>query len=454
MTEGLTDEALWARLYAGGVAPPLLLHASTSRVKLPNTETGSLEAQWHNRLRRFASVEVGLVRSYGGSALPSSSSSSLRGMGRAARFGGDSGIGGGADDDEDPVSGFLTEVRREMQLTPAHAITVVSRSATDRPRPLYLPTVTQLGLTRLAAVPDLLESAVGGATPLLARQWLKRLMMMPPPPAVADCIHDACRYLATASHSMPAYVASLPPVKITELLQAGSAAEGFYRDLASLLVPVIDTVERPELGPLCSQLLRVTNDTCVLRVDGQQLLEACRYALFQIQQAVDLSPGGGGGDDAEDDESDSDEGAAAEGETTAPAESSGVGGGGGGSFDASISSYDATVLSTADDLLEAALSRLFSRNEKFRSKVRRAVMEAEVERVEAAQERVRWALTVSEAFNHLSIESMCERRQAGSLMLFTLCARCTTSTMTSAPPLITLSCRHRKRRCDRRHRTP
>jgi hypothetical protein len=186
VSTGQTEEAVTARLYAGGLAPPLYLHSSAAGFAaagaLPAATTP--EAAWEARVAALFRREAGAVARYGGA---------------------------------DPVSSLLAAVRRDTGLPPDEPFAVVPQGGVGvggggggrgppRPHPLPMCTATQLGLHASPGVPSLVDALLpprgdaagaggGRGVGLAARQWLRDLLLRPPDVAVAAGVRAACAEL-------------------------------------------------------------------------------------------------------------------------------------------------------------------------------------------------------------------------------------------------------------------
>lgn len=95
VTEGLTEDAVCARLHEGGLAPPLYVHvpppSATSDARLSEA---TAEGEWGRRVAAIFRSEIGAVARYGGS---------------------------------DAVGGMVEEVRKQLALPSGAQFRVVSR---------------------------------------------------------------------------------------------------------------------------------------------------------------------------------------------------------------------------------------------------------------------------------------------------------------------------------------
>eukprot|EP00798_Chlamydomonas_sp_ICE-L_P019909 gene19909-26612_t len=128
VSKSLSMEALMSRLNAGGYAPPVMLHSSLAEIKVGNDSLATVSLKIRNLSRQNQTVKVGLFRNY---------------------------------DSRDPKKGFLTEVKKEMGMSPSDVIRQVPSEEDDegRPKPPYMSTVTQLGLTNAPGMPKLLDAS-------------------------------------------------------------------------------------------------------------------------------------------------------------------------------------------------------------------------------------------------------------------------------------------------------
>eukprot|EP00887_Chlorella_sp_A99_P001624 scaffold8.g1624.t1 len=158
VTEGLTEDAVYARLHEGGLVPPLFLHVPRDAGSESRLTEGTTEREW----------EVGVIHRY---------------------------------DDPDPVEGMLMRVRRLANLDPSEAFNRVHSLPGSRPRPLYHSTACNLGLHKTRGVPSLLDATLPSGellyrVPLASRRWMRNLLLLPPPPAVGLALNKACGLLA------------------------------------------------------------------------------------------------------------------------------------------------------------------------------------------------------------------------------------------------------------------
>jgi hypothetical protein len=309
---GQTEDAVTARLYAGGLAPPLYLFdggggggggggsggggrggGATSHRRRPAGRPSSEstpEDVWSARVAALFRREAGAVVRYGG---------------------------------PDPVGGLLDAVRRDVGLPMDAPFALVEGGggggagcgATGRPHPLLLCTATQLGLHPTRGVPSLVDallpgggSGAGGGVSLAARRWLTDLLLRPPTRAVAAGVRAACVELASMTAALPRW-ASLPAahvaLKLRETNAAAAAAQqqpppsaDFFRDLAGVLRGVHAAAAGPaHLRRLAAALLPAMHANTGTALDLAGLAGACERGGLAIEGVVVA----GEGEDAEGD---------------------------------------------------------------------------------------------------------------------------------------------------------
>lgn len=101
-------------------------------------------------------------------------------------------------------------------------------------RPLHLETATQLGLMADPAIPSLISSLLPDSAPASTRRYLRRWLLIPPPPEIADAMSTIVRTLIEDDYR------PLPPVvlgsqslsgQVVSLIRAGQASATVYREI-------------------------------------------------------------------------------------------------------------------------------------------------------------------------------------------------------------------------------
>jgi hypothetical protein len=308
--ENLTEESLWAAINEASLAPPFLLHTggggggggggaagggtSTSSNSLGPGATTSASSgatlslasaqRWQRRV-----AEVLLDRQHGGGG-------GSGGGGVSAASGGPSAAGlVRRYDHADALLGFELHARRALGLSPDEPIAVrrggggaaaggaAAAAALVEPLPPFMSTARQLGLAPAAAeggVPSLLDAALPGSAPRPCRDFVRRLLLRPPPPRVADGVRAALIALlrddapplpdfrgaggtvsssssSSSTSSLLSFSASVSPTKLMTLLRAREAGADALRSLSAMLGRVSAALDAPQLTELVRGLLPV-----------------------------------------------------------------------------------------------------------------------------------------------------------------------------------------------------
>ncbi|KAL4438720.1 hypothetical protein ABPG77_006324 [Micractinium sp. CCAP 211/92] len=258
VTEGLTEDAVYARLHDGGLSPPLFLHIPASSAAADRRlSEGTFEREWEQRVASLFRSQVGIVERYS---------------------------------DPDWLEGLLTRVRLMMNLPASEPFTIIRSSTRDRPRPLYYSTALNLGLHRARGQPCLLDYMLPSNTSpqLPARRWLRRLLLLPPPPATAVAIRCVCATLAELAEPLPEF-ALIPAASIVLKLRNREANDTFFRELGRLCSGVQDLLTRggPHLPVLADSLLDVACREMGVALTQEQLRAGCAAALEAIHSVID-----------------------------------------------------------------------------------------------------------------------------------------------------------------------
>ena len=344
---GLTEDAVSARLFSGGLSPPLYLHSPDDAANPRRFADASAEQEWSKRVSTLFRQEVGVVKRYG--------------------LGGGGGVAGTFSNSnsslEPAVAHLLSAVRRDLGLPPNEPFVEVKKggrsssgaearttTAENSSGPqVYLCTASQLGIHRQRGVPSLLDALLPSAgyysssssssssssfssssssscssttsrsVPLASRRWLERLLLMPPAPQVALDIRRALEVLASPSLGAVPRWFSLPAPHIVLKLRSGEAASaGFFRDLVAMLDAVAGVSAattaaaakatkvrrggepRDQLVALAQALLSPTAEETGTRLSLQELAQVCERAIKLVENTVADVRGGRGGGNSDD----------------------------------------------------------------------------------------------------------------------------------------------------------
>ena len=175
-----------------------------------------------------------------------------------------------------------------------------------RPRPLYAPTAQQLGLLPSPQVPDLVASLLpANDAPSCSRTFLRRWLMRPPPPFVADEMLKLLSTLKNMKSGLPTIRTTLTAGKVVALCSSHQANAQMFRDLRRILNTATSVLSLPSNSKhdddkdlhtnLVNSLVSLLGHECGVKMMSDILLEQCHSAIDRIDQAiVDYQFGGRG----------------------------------------------------------------------------------------------------------------------------------------------------------------
>jgi len=100
--------------------------------------------------------------------------------------------------------------------------------------PLYAETATQLGLMTDPTIPNLVSYLLPDSAPAPTRRFLRRWLLTPPPPRVADAMAVLVKALKEDGMALPPL--AVPPLgKVLSLIRAGQASAQVYREILSAM---------------------------------------------------------------------------------------------------------------------------------------------------------------------------------------------------------------------------
>lgn len=171
--------------------------------------------------------------------------------------------------------------------TTADDFTLVSTPETTFTNPLYVETATQLGLLQDRTIPPLLSYILPDSAPAATKRFLRRLLLTPPPPSVADALALLVTFAKERGPALPAL--NVPPIgKVLSLLRAGQASAHVYGELLQTLasnVLVLETLSdrEPEVVDALMTLLEYESG---LAGDPESLRLRCLEAIEKIEAIV------------------------------------------------------------------------------------------------------------------------------------------------------------------------
>ena len=152
---------------------------------------------------------------------------------------------------------------------------------------LHRETATQLGLMNDKAIPSLVTYLLPESAPAATRRYLRRNLLTPPKPAVANAMRDLVAYFKDGMQSMPPL--NVPPLgKVLSLLRAGQASADVYRELIHTLsttVMLLESFSDEETRTLES-LMRLIEFESGIAASPDSLCQRCKEAISAIEATV------------------------------------------------------------------------------------------------------------------------------------------------------------------------
>ena len=153
------------------------------------------------------------------------------------------------------------------------------------PRPIYVSTATQIGLIPSAGIPDLPRALLPSHAPAACAALLRRWLLLPPRPTVADAMREACSVLGSLSAPVPACV-PLPVGKLVGLLLARQANAPLFDEARRVLDALSSSLQSPPLARLNTALLDLVAEEAGIRLPEDKLAEEARAARSLIAATV------------------------------------------------------------------------------------------------------------------------------------------------------------------------
>jgi MutS domain V len=156
--------------------------------------------------------------------------------------------------------------------------------------PLYLETANQLGLLQDPAIPSLIASVLDEAAPAVTRRFLKRYLLVPPPPNVAQAMAEVIRCLMHENSNnvvMPRL--AVPPLgKVLSLIRAGQASAAIYGELLHTLAVTRFVMSHDHSLPV-NELLTLCSHESGIVAEHNSLRLRCERAMAAIEAIICLS---------------------------------------------------------------------------------------------------------------------------------------------------------------------
>ena len=159
---------------------------------------------------------------------------------------------------------------------------------TAHTNPLYLETANQLGLLQDPTIPPLIGSVLDEAAPAVTRRFLKRYLLVPPPPNVAQAMASVVRCLMDEkSNSVVLPRLSVPPLgKCLSLIRAGQASAAIYGELLHTLAVTRFVVVSQDHSLPVGDLLTLCSHESGMVAEHQSLRLRCEEAMAAIEAII------------------------------------------------------------------------------------------------------------------------------------------------------------------------
>jgi len=149
--------------------------------------------------------------------------------------------------------------------------------------PLYVETATQLGLMKDKTIPNLVNHLVPNSAPLPTRRFLRRWLLTPPPPAVAESMAKLISTLKVDILSLPPMIIR-PIGKVLSLIREGQASVRVFRDILTSIESSVSILNTSvQIVPPLMTILRYESG-----IDSQDnnLKERCLEVIQIIESVV------------------------------------------------------------------------------------------------------------------------------------------------------------------------
>jgi DNA mismatch repair ATPase MutS/predicted GIY-YIG superfamily endonuclease len=152
--------------------------------------------------------------------------------------------------------------------------------------PLYLETAKQLGLMHDRSIPSLISYILPESAPAATRRFLRRFLLTPPPPMVAEAMRELVGFLKTDGAAMPPL--TVPPVgRILALLRVGQASAQVYGELLAALNTTSVLLDAfHEQSALVKSLMVLLKYESGMAANASSLRFRCDEAIAAIESIV------------------------------------------------------------------------------------------------------------------------------------------------------------------------
>ena len=154
-------------------------------------------------------------------------------------------------------------------------------------QPLHKETATQLGLLSNPTIPSLIHAILPHTAPAATRHFLRRWLLIPPPPDMADAMAHTVGYLKKSTDATLPPLHVLPMGKVVSLIHAGQASAHIFREVRHVLHTTLQILETPHLKQhLIPKLLSIVQHESGYQTTASQLHVDCIHAMHTIDRVV------------------------------------------------------------------------------------------------------------------------------------------------------------------------
>lgn len=155
--------------------------------------------------------------------------------------------------------------------------------------PLHVETARQLGLLESKAIPSLVHCLLPVSAPAATHRFLRRYLLTPPPPPVAESLANLIRLLkGQDGPSLPPL--SVPPLgKVLSMIRAGQASAEVFSEILKTLIStirILDTLEMYASKSEQSSFATLVEFESGMATDTRSLRRRCENAIDIVEGIV------------------------------------------------------------------------------------------------------------------------------------------------------------------------
>ncbi|CAA7398957.1 unnamed protein product [Spirodela intermedia] len=186
-----------------------------------------------------------------------------------------------------PVEELLCKVRDIYGLDQETSFRNVTISSEKRPRSIYLPTATQIGVIPTEGIPSLLKVLLPSICTGLPVLYLRDLLLNPPTYVIASAIQEACKLMSNVTCSIPEFTCT-SPAKLVKLLESKEANHIEFSRIKHMVDEVMLMYKNDQLYPILQFLMDPTWTATGLRMEPEILVKECELISQRIGEMISL----------------------------------------------------------------------------------------------------------------------------------------------------------------------